>query len=94
MIKYTCDHGKTEFEKDGDVSELFADTMTLVMRVYGELLLNGKLKEALTFRLSVTETVLTGKAFELNLGDIVAEKPQGDLKALIDKALKGDKGNE
>lgn len=92
MIKYTCDHGKVEFEKDGDLKELYADTMVLVTRVYGELLLNGKLKDALAFRLAVTEAVLTGKCFELNLGDIVAEKPQGDLKALIDKALKGDKG--
>lgn len=94
MIKYTCDHGKVEFEKDGDVSELYADAMVLVMRVYEELLLNGDLKEALKFRLAVTEAVLTGKCFELDLGDIIAENPQGDLKALIDKALKGDKGNE
>lgn len=94
MIKYTCDHGKVEFEKDGDVSELYADAMVLVMRVYEELLLNGDLKEALEFRLAVTEAVLTGKCFELDLGDIIAENPQGDLKALIDKALKGDKGNE
>lgn len=94
MIKYTFDHGKVEFEKDGDVSELYADAMVLVMRVYEELLLNGDLKEALKFRLAVTEAVLTGKCFELDLGDIIAENPQGDLKALIDKALKGDKGNE